>query len=72
MTRDKVILWRDLAFILDQLASSCPDWELLNMEIDSTTERKRGPAMEILIPVAILVAWVVLQAWVLPRFGVKT
>jgi hypothetical protein len=28
--------------------------------------------MEILIPIAILVAWIVLQAWVLPRFGVKT
>lgn len=29
-------------------------------------------AMELLIPVGVLVAWVVLQAWVLPRFGVKT
>jgi hypothetical protein len=28
--------------------------------------------MEFLFPVAILVLWVVLQAWVLPRFGVKT
>lgn len=36
------------------------------------TERKRGPAMEILVPIAVLVVWVVLQAWVLPRFGVKT
>ena len=35
-------------------------------------ERKRGPAMEILIPIAVLVAWIILQAWVLPRFGVKT
>ena len=23
-------------------------------------------------PLGILVAWIVLQAWVLPRFGVKT
>jgi hypothetical protein len=36
------------------------------------TERKRGSAMEILIPIAVLVVWVILQAWVLPRFGVKT
>jgi hypothetical protein len=28
--------------------------------------------MEILIPIAVVVAWIVLQAWVLPRFGVKT
>jgi hypothetical protein len=28
--------------------------------------------MEFLIPLVALVAWVVLQAWVLPRFGVKT
>jgi hypothetical protein len=28
--------------------------------------------MEMLIPVGILVVWFVLQAWVLPRFGVNT
>jgi len=28
--------------------------------------------MEILIPIAVVGAWIVLQAWVLPRFGVKT
>ncbi len=42
------------------------------MNRNVTTDRKRGPVMEILIPSAVLVAWVVLQAWVLPRFGVKT
>jgi hypothetical protein len=42
------------------------------MNSNWTTERKRGPVMEILIPIAVLVAWIVLQAWVLPRFGVKT
>ena len=31
-----------------------------------------GTIVEILIPVAVLVVWFVLQAWVLPRFGVKT
>jgi len=29
-------------------------------------------SMEILIPLAVLVVWIILQAWVLPRFGVKT
>ena len=28
--------------------------------------------MEIFIPLGFLVAWIILQAWVLPRFGVKT
>lgn len=27
---------------------------------------------ELLLPFAILVAWFVLNAWVLPKFGVKT
>jgi hypothetical protein len=31
-----------------------------------------GKIMEILVPVGFLVVWFVLQAWVLPRFGVKT
>jgi hypothetical protein len=31
-----------------------------------------GKSMEILVPLGILVVWFVLQAWVLPRFGVKT
>jgi hypothetical protein len=33
---------------------------------------KERPAMEILVPIAVVAAWVILQAWVLPRFGVKT
>jgi hypothetical protein len=28
--------------------------------------------MEVLVLVAFVAAWVILQAWVLPRFGVKT
>jgi hypothetical protein len=36
------------------------------------TESERGSTMEILIPLAVLVAWIILQVWVLPRFGVKT
>ena len=31
-----------------------------------------GNFMELLLPLGILVVWFVLQAWVLPRFGVKT
>lgn len=27
--------------------------------------------LEFLIPIAILVLWVVVQAWVLPRFGIN-
>lgn len=42
------------------------------MNGNAAMERKRGPAMEILIPIAVLVAWIILQTWVLPRFGVKT
>jgi hypothetical protein len=42
------------------------------MNSNLTTERKRGPAMEILILTAVFVGWIILQAWVLPRFGVKT
>jgi hypothetical protein len=35
-------------------------------------QRSGGKIMEILIFLAVLAAWIVLQAWVLPRFGVKT
>ena len=39
----------------------------------STTKRTgRAKIMEILIPLGILVMWIILQAWVLPRFGVNT
>ena len=31
-----------------------------------------GKTMEILIPLGVLVVWIILQAWVLPRLGVKT
>jgi hypothetical protein len=33
---------------------------------------KGGKKMEFLIPLGILVVWIILQVWVLPRFGVKT
>jgi len=33
---------------------------------------KGAKSMELLIPLVILAAWIILQAWVLPRFGVKT
>ncbi len=34
--------------------------------------RKKGAAMEILIALAVIAAWILLQAWILPRFGVST
>jgi hypothetical protein len=33
---------------------------------------KGAKTMEVLIPLGVLVVWIVLQAWVLPRFGLKT
>jgi hypothetical protein len=33
---------------------------------------KGAKAMEVLIPLVVPAAWVILQAWVLPCFGVKT
>jgi hypothetical protein len=31
-----------------------------------------GNKMELLIPLGVLVVWIILQAWVLPRLGMKT
>jgi len=36
------------------------------------TRHEGGKYMELLIPLAVVAAWIILQAWVLPRFGVKT
>ena len=33
---------------------------------------KGGKTMEFLIPLGVVAVWIILQAWVLPRFGVKT
>jgi|GEM_PF-844908 len=35
-------------------------------------QQKGSTAMDFILPVGILVAWIVLQVWVLPRFGVST
>jgi hypothetical protein len=32
----------------------------------------KGNAMELLIPVAVVAVWFILQAWVLPRLGIQT
>jgi hypothetical protein len=42
------------------------------MNEPSSVKNMGNKIMEILIPLAVVVAWVVLQVWVLPRFGVKT
>lgn len=34
--------------------------------------RRKDNPMELLVLVAVLAAWFVLQAWILPRFGVST
>jgi hypothetical protein len=34
--------------------------------------KSRGKVMEFLIFLDILVVWIILQAWVMPRLGVKT
>jgi hypothetical protein len=31
-----------------------------------------GKTIELLIPLGVLVVWIILRAWVLPRLGVKT
>lgn len=33
---------------------------------------KGVPTMEILIFLGVFAAWIILQAWVLPKFGVRT
>jgi hypothetical protein len=40
--------------------------------MDANHTAKGATAMEIFIPLVVLAAWIVLQVWVLPRFGVKT
>ena len=42
------------------------------MDIEPATTKKGGFAMEILIPLGLFAMWIILQAWVLPRLGVKT
>ena len=40
---------------------------------EGAVKRSRGSLkMEILIPIALLGLWVVLQIWVLPKLGVST
>jgi hypothetical protein len=34
--------------------------------------RTGGRAMEFLIPLGVVVAWIILMGWVLPRLGVPT
>ena len=42
------------------------------MNTDPETATTGGKTMEFLIPLGVLVVWIILQAWVLPRLGVKT
>jgi hypothetical protein len=42
------------------------------MNTNSERVKPGGKVMEILIFLGILVVWIILQVWVLPRLGVKT
>ena len=42
------------------------------MDTNPATANTGGKTMESLIPLGVLVVWIILQAWVLPRLGVKT
>ena len=42
------------------------------MSTEPRPANRGGKAMEILILVGVLVIWIILQAWVLPRLGVQT
>lgn len=42
------------------------------MENDKKPARKKAALMDFLLPLLFLASWYILQAWVLPRFGVKT
>ena len=50
--------------------SSSPD--MSTYQAASGSIEKGGRTMEFLVPIMIFVAWFVMQAWVLPRFGVQT
>ena len=39
---------------------------------DRVENPQRGKNMELLIFLGVFVAWIILQVWVLPRFGVQT
>ncbi len=39
---------------------------------DNLAPAKGGRTIEILIPLGVILAWIILQAWMLPRLGVKT
>ena len=42
------------------------------MHLNTPRTDKGGKTMEYLILLGVLVVWIILQAWVLPRLGVKT
>jgi hypothetical protein len=42
------------------------------MNTKPVTSKTGGKTVEFLIPLGILAVWIILQGWVLPRFGVKT
>ena len=39
------------------------------MNTNAATASRKGKTMEFLIPLGVLVVWIILQVWVLPRLG---
>ena len=44
----------------------------MNNLTNNQKDLQGGKIMEILIPLGVVAVWIILQAWVLPRFGVQT
>ena len=42
------------------------------MRVTSATNQETIAMKEILVPIAILAGWFILNAWILPKFGVQT
>jgi|GEM_PF-931239 len=42
------------------------------MNTNFATANRGGRKMEFLVPLGVLVVWIILQAWVLPRLGEKS
>ena len=45
---------------------------IFDMEKDNKTKKTKGIGMEALLMIAFLVFWILLQVWILPKFGVST
>lgn len=44
----------------------------MNSQLEETKPQNGGRLMDLLLPLGFLAAWFILQAWVLPEFGIGT